>query len=90
MYFSVENVNCSVALIMLCFIKYITVAPNVGSTTLGGNYMTNMKRITISLPKDLEETLSILKTDPHFMDMTSSQIIRYLLRIGAKAETHKT
>ncbi|MET0017162.1 hypothetical protein [Oscillibacter sp.] len=52
--------------------------------------MTNMKRITISLPKDLEETLSILKTDPHFMDMTSSQIIRYLLRIGAKAETRKT
>lgn len=52
--------------------------------------MTNMKRVTLSLPKDLEETLSTLKSQPHFMDMTSSQIMRYLLRVGARAEYRKS
>jgi|GEM_PF-3455080 hypothetical protein len=52
--------------------------------------MTNMKRVTLSLPKDLEETLSALKLEPRFMDMTNSQIMRYLLRVGARTENRKS
>ncbi len=52
--------------------------------------MTNMKRVTLSLPRDLEETLSTLKSDPRFMDMTNSQIMRYLLRVGARTEKLKS
>ncbi|BAK97393.1 hypothetical protein OBV_01950 [Oscillibacter valericigenes Sjm18-20] len=48
--------------------------------------MTTMRRITISLPDDLEDAVEALKATERFKSRTYSQIIRYLLELGVKSE----
>lgn len=48
--------------------------------------MTTMRRITVSLPDDLETVVEALKTSDQFKGRTYSQIIRYLLELGIKSE----
>lgn len=48
--------------------------------------MTDMKRITVSLPDELVEALDAIKANDEFSSMTMSQIIRMLIQRGlAKA-----
>ena len=46
----------------------------------------HMRRITISLPDDLEDAVETLKATEQFKSRTYSQIIRYLLELGVKSE----
>lgn len=48
--------------------------------------MTDMKRITVSLPDELVAALDAIKANDEFSSMTMSQIIRMLIQRGlAKA-----
>lgn len=44
--------------------------------------MTDMKRITVSLPDELVEALDAIKANEEFGNMTMSQIIRMLIQRG--------
>lgn len=44
--------------------------------------MTNMKRLTVSLPDDLVEALEILRTTAEFSGKPYSEIIRTLIQRG--------
>lgn len=44
--------------------------------------MTNMKRLTVSLPDDLVEALDILRTTAEFSGKPYSEIIRTLIQRG--------
>lgn len=52
--------------------------------------MTDMRRITISLPDDLDAAVEVLKKSDQFKGRTYSQIIRYLLDLGVKSEKKRT
>ncbi|WP_312281978.1 ribbon-helix-helix protein, CopG family [Oscillibacter sp.] len=51
--------------------------------------MTDMRRITISLPDDLDAAVEALKGAERFKGRTYSQIIRYLLTLGLKSEDRR-
>ena len=48
--------------------------------------MTDMRRITISLPDELDAAVEALKESERFKGRTYSQIIRYLLTLGLNSE----
>lgn len=52
--------------------------------------MTNMKRTTISIPDDLDKAIIDLRKKESFIRCSYSEIARYLLIIGLKAENKKS
>ena len=52
--------------------------------------MTDMKRITISLPDEIEEAIDALKKTEEFRDASYSSIIRQLVERGLKAKEATT
>lgn len=52
--------------------------------------MTDMKRITISLPDEIEEAIDELKKTEEFRDASYSSIIRQLVERGLKAKEATT
>lgn len=52
--------------------------------------MTDMKRITISLPDDIEAAINELKQSEEFRDASYSSIIRQLVERGLKAKEEAT
>lgn len=47
--------------------------------------MTDMKRITISLPDDLDEAVEALRKTERFANRSYSEIIRHLVGLGLEA-----
>lgn len=48
--------------------------------------MTDMRRVTISLPDDLDRRILDLKKDDRFVRLSYSEIVRRLLLIGLSGE----
>lgn len=55
----------------------------------GGNYMTEMRRVTISIPNELDKKVLELKKDDRFIRCSYSEIVRMLLQAGLEAEDKK-
>ena len=51
--------------------------------------MTNMKRITISLPTELETAIYSLRKYEDYQTCSKSEIVRRLVLLGIKAEARK-
>ena len=51
--------------------------------------MTNMKRITISVPVDMENAIYKLRNKPGYQRSSKSDIVRKLVEIGLKVEAKK-
>ena len=51
--------------------------------------MTNMKRITISVPDEMEEAIYGLRKWDNYNRCSKSEVIRKLVEIGLKAESKK-
>lgn len=49
--------------------------------------MTNMKRVTIALPAEIDRAVMDLKKDPRFERNSYSEIVRMLLAKGIEAQT---
>lgn len=52
--------------------------------------MTNMKRITVTFPNDIDQAIFALRKEDRFIRSSYSAIIRYLVSLGLKAENKKT
>lgn len=52
--------------------------------------MTDMKRITISVPQEMEATIYGLRKQEEYNRCSMSEIIRRLVEIGLKAEAKKS
>lgn len=48
--------------------------------------MTNMKRVTIALPDDVDRAIIALRKDPRFERDSYSKIVRMLLTKGIEAQ----
>lgn len=44
--------------------------------------MTEKKRVTAYLPKELEEEIFKLKMRPEFVRMTTSELVSFLIKLG--------
>lgn len=55
----------------------------------GGTYMTKMRRVTISLPNEIDKKVLELKKDDRFIRCSYSDIVRMLLQAGLEAEQKK-
>lgn len=51
--------------------------------------MTNMKRISISFPDDIDAKIYNLRKNEEYVKCSYSEIIRRLVRIGLKVEAKK-
>lgn len=51
--------------------------------------MTEMRRITIAIPDELDAKVLELKKDDRFVRCSYSEIVRMLLTAGLEAETQK-
>lgn len=51
--------------------------------------MTNMKRITVSFPEDVDKSVYELRKKDEFVRCSYSEIIRKLVIIGLEAESKK-
>lgn len=52
--------------------------------------MTEMKRVTISLPDELDKRILSLKKSDKFIRSSYAEIARYLLEIGLNSKTQET
>lgn len=50
--------------------------------------MTEMRRVTISIPDDLDDAIIALKKRDEFVRCSYSDIIRTLLKLGLEADTN--
>ena len=51
--------------------------------------MTKMKRISVAFPDELDKGIFELRKHNEYIKCSYSEIIRRLVKIGLKAETHK-
>lgn len=51
--------------------------------------MTDMKRITISVPEDMEDAIYNLREQDEYRRCSKSEMIRRLVEMGLKAEARK-
>lgn len=51
--------------------------------------MTNMKRVTISLPDSIDRRVLELRKDDRFVRCSYSEIVRRLLEAGLSAKEHE-
>ena len=49
--------------------------------------MTEMKRVTVSLPEEIDKKVLELRKDERFIRCSSSEIVRKLLEAGLAAQT---
>ena len=52
--------------------------------------MTNMPRVSLSLPPDVETAIAQMRGIPKFSRMPMSQVCLYLIRLGAKRKEEWT
>ena len=53
----------------------------------GGRYVTNMKRVTVSLPDDVDKRLMKLKQTKKFSKSSYSEVIRQVLQRGLEKDS---
>lgn len=51
--------------------------------------MTNLKRITISIPEELEDAIYKMRKRDEYNRCSKSEVVRKLVEIGLKAEARK-
>lgn len=51
--------------------------------------MTDMKRVTISIPPEVDKQILELRKDDRFVRCSYSEIVRYLLNAGFQAESRR-
>lgn len=52
--------------------------------------MTEMKRVTVSLPEEMDKKILELRKDDKFVRSSYSEIVRQLLLIGLQTEKEET
>lgn len=63
-------------------LNYNSIASKKFRTKKGGINMTDMRRITISLPEELDKKILELKKSDHFVRCSYSEIVRQMMEHG--------